>query len=238
MPTCRWGASRLMLGVICAARWPPRRPVSCRGKRFSARRAVGRRRHHLALCLRAEETKQSVARAALNTARKRIEDSVLWGPILPASVAEVHAEAFQTVAVQQSAATLQSTGAAQAVVQVPATLVAPSGRIEPVQTTVVLDAALTPRRRTPRRRGPTQRRARSGAFCLHAAQRLVHPTRHDPRRACADTAMAGNDAASQITVSMEAILNEEDAHYVWVVDTQAMTVTNAPSPWATAWAKR
>ncbi len=173
------------------------------------------------------ETKQSVTRAALNTARKRIEDSVLRAPFAGV-VAEVHAEAFQNVAAQQSVATLQSTGAAEAVVQVPATLVAQSGRIEPVQTTVVLDAA--PETPIPAVLHSVAARAdpKTRTFEAHFAftppgDLVILPgmtgTVH------VQAAISGNDDASRITVPIEAILNEDDAHYVWVVDPQAMTVT-------------
>ena len=85
-------------------------------------------------------TQRDVARVSLDVARKRFDDTVLRSPFA-GIVAAVHVEAFRNVAAQQSVATLQTTGAAEAVVQAPATLVANSGRIEPLETVVVLDAA-------------------------------------------------------------------------------------------------
>ncbi len=174
-----------------------------------------------------KKTKQSVTRAALNTARKRIDDSVLRAPFAGV-VAEVHVEAFQNVAAQQSVATLQSTGTAQAIVQVPATLVAQSGRIEPLQTTVVLDAApATPipavLHSAATRADPNTRTYEAHFAFTPPSDLVILPgmtgTVH------VQAAVAGDDDAGQITVPIEAILNEADAHYVWVVDTQAMTVT-------------
>ncbi len=79
-----------------------------------------------------------VARADLERARKALEDSTITAPF-DGIVAKVEVEAFESIAPQQPIATLQSDGQLDAVAQVPASLVASRGRIEPISLKVSLD---------------------------------------------------------------------------------------------------
>ena len=172
-------------------------------------------------------TQRDVAKASLDAARKRFDDTVLRSPFA-GIVAAVHVEAFQNVGAQQPVATLQTTGAAEAVVQVPATLVANSERIEPLETVVVLDAA--PGAPMPATLHSTAARADPAAQTFELRFAFTPPEgvvilpgmTGNPR---ATLAMATEDGAAHISVPISAILSEAEARYVWVVDPDSMTVS-------------
>ena len=172
-------------------------------------------------------TQRDVAKASLDVARKRLDDTVLRSPFAGV-VAAVHVEAFQNVGAQQSVAILQTTGAAEAVVQVPATLVANSERIEPLETVVVLDAA--PGAPMPATLHSNAARADPAAqtFELRFAFTppegvVILPGMTGNLRAT--LAIAPEDGPARISVPIAAILSEADTRYVWVVDPGSMTVS-------------
>ena len=172
-------------------------------------------------------TQRDVARASLDVARKRLDDTVLRSPFA-GIVATVHVDAFQNVGGQQAVATLQTTGAAEAVVQAPATLVANSARIEPLETVVTLDAA--PGVSMPATLHSTAARADPAAqtfelrFAFTPPEGLVIlPGMTGNLRAT--LAVAAGDGGARIGVPVAAILAEADARYVWVVDPGSMTVS-------------
>ena len=172
-------------------------------------------------------TQRDVAKASLDLARKRLDDTVLRSPFAGV-VAAVHVEAFQNVAARQPVATLQTTGAVEAVVQAPATLVAHSGRIEPLETVVVLDAA--PDAPMPATLHSTAARADPAAqtFELRFAFTppegvVILPGMTGNLRAT--LAVAGEEGGARINVPIAAILSEAHTRYVWVVDSDTMTVS-------------
>ena len=170
-------------------------------------------------------TQRDVAAAALDAARNHLDDSVLRAPFA-GIVAAVHVEAFQNIAPQQTVVTLQTTGAAEAVVQVPATFVAHSGRITPLEMAVVLDVAPdTPIpaefRSIATRADPAAQTFEMRLAFTPPAGLLILPGMTGAVRAT--LAVAGN--AARIAVPIEAILSEADGRYVWVVDTDSMTVS-------------
>ena len=59
----------------------------------------------------------------------------------PEGLWRIDEDQFQTIAPQTPIVTIQSTGAAEAVVQIPSRLVANSNQIQPIETVVILDAA-------------------------------------------------------------------------------------------------
>ena len=175
------------------------------------------------------KTQLDVAQAALNVARKQLDDSVLNSPFAGV-VADLHVEAHQNVAAQEVVATLQTTGAATAVVQAPATLVANSGRIEPLEmeTVVLLDAA--PEQPIPATFHSSAARADPSArtfevrFAFSPPLGLVIlPGMTGSVRST--VAVADGAGAATVRVPIEAILSEADARYVWVVDRDSMTVS-------------
>ena len=93
-----------------------------RGERLVAQDAISRAEYDQL------KTRRDVAQVALDAAAKRLDDSVLRSPFAGV-VADLHVEAHQNVTAQQVVVTLQTTDAAAAVVQAPATLMANSGRL-------------------------------------------------------------------------------------------------------------
>lgn len=172
------------------------------------------------------QTQLELAQAALEAARKRLGDSVLRSPFAGV-VAALHVEAHQNVAPQQVVATLQSIETAEAVVQVPAALVANAGRIEPLETRVVLDAA--PERPIPATFHSivTQADPAAQTFEVHVAFTPPPDLRILPGMTgtVESTLVIAEDGGSQVAVPIEAILSEEGARYVWIVDGDAMTVS-------------
>ena len=81
-----------------------------------------------------------VARAALDSAQKAFDDTVLRSPF-DGVIASVAAEQFDNVSPQTEIVTLQTIGAAEAVVQLPSILVANADRLSPRETFISLDAA-------------------------------------------------------------------------------------------------
>ena len=81
-----------------------------------------------------------VARAALDSAQKAFDDTVLRSPF-DGVIASVAAEQFDNVSPQTEIVTLQTIGAAEAVVQLPSILVANADRLSPRGDFISLDAA-------------------------------------------------------------------------------------------------
>ena len=86
------------------------------------------------------KTQLDVARAQLDDANKSLEDTVLRSPFAGV-ISVVHTKKFQNVQALEEIVTLQTTGAAEALVQIPASVIAQSGRISPIETVIILDAA-------------------------------------------------------------------------------------------------
>lgn len=174
------------------------------------------------------KAQRDIARAALDTARKRLDEATLQAPFAGV-VASVHSEAFQNVAPQEPIVTLQTTGTAEAAVQVPARLVANSGRVESEETVVVLDAAPDVRVHAELRSTATQADPDTQTF-------LAKFTFTPPENLVILPGMTGSvqarlriagadGAAERITVPANAILSDGDVRYVWVVDTESMKVS-------------
>lgn len=173
------------------------------------------------------KTQREVMEATLDAARKRLDDSVLRSPFA-GLVAEVHVEAFQNIAPQQTVVTLQTTGTAEAVVQVPATLLAHSRRVTPRETAVVLDAA--PDTPIPAHFHSLATRADPAAQTFEMrftftppADLVVLPGMTGIVRST--LLVAEDGGVAPVAVPIEAILSEADRRYLWVVDPESMTVS-------------
>ncbi len=82
----------------------------------------------------------NVTRASLDTAQKNLEDSVLHAPF-DGVIANIEVDAFETVAAQQPILTIQNTDLAEAVVEIPTSVIVNADRIEPLEAHVRLDVA-------------------------------------------------------------------------------------------------
>ena len=173
-------------------------------------------------------TQLEIALSALEASRKRLDDSVLRAPF-DGVVAAVHIEAFQNVAPQAPAAILQSSGAAQAVAQAPAALIANSGRVEASEAVVLLDAA--PGVAMPgelyslsARADPTGQTFEARVAFEPPEGVVVLPGMTGAVRA--ELTIAG--AGDRLSVPIGALFSVGGNQYVWVVDTDAMTVSRRP----------
>ena len=194
-----------------------------RAERLIVENAISRAVHEQ------RQTQLEVAQAALEAARNRLDDSVLRSPFAGV-IAALHVEAHQNIAPQQVVVTVQSIGVAEAVVQVPAALVANSRRIEPLETVVVLDAV--PAKPVPATFHSIVTRADPVAQTFEVRVSFTPPPELRILPGMTGTVrsklvIAGNGVA-QIVVPIEAILSEADARYVWVVDVDSMTVSKRP----------
>ena len=192
-----------------------------RGERLIAQQAISQADYDQL------KTQRDVAQAALDAATKKLDDSVLRSPFAGV-VADLHVEAHQNVTAGAPVATLQTTGAATAVVQAPATLMANSGRLEPLRTEVVLDAAPEqPIEATlysyATRADPSARTFEVRFAFSPPPELVILPGMTGTVRAT--VAVVGEGDAASVSVPIEAILSEADARYVWVVDAEAMTVS-------------
>ncbi len=169
-----------------------------------------------------------VAQAQLDTARKALEDSVLRTPY-DGVVAAKHAKELQVVQPTQAIVTLQSIGAAEAVVQIPASLVVRSDHIRPISTEVMLDAA--PNVRIPATFKAANARADEATQTFEVKFSFIPPaglrilpgmtgTVHSTIEFDDDSALP-----EQVTVPLSAVLAEGEQRFVWLVDTDTMTVT-------------
>lgn len=173
-------------------------------------------------------SQRDVARASLNSARKALDDTVLRAPF-DGVVADLHVENFETVTPQQPIATIQGNGLAEAVVQVPATIVVNADQIEPIELYVEWDAA-----------PGVQMNAVLGEFAsLADPSTQTFETRFGftpPDNLLILPGMTGilrgqfriageQSADAQIVAPISAILAEAGQTYVWLVDPDAMTVS-------------
>jgi len=171
---------------------------------------------------------RDVARAALDSAQKALDDTTLRSPF-DGVVAEVFAVGFQNIGPQQAVATLQTSGDAEAVVQIPATLVANSGRIEPVEVALILDAA--PNRRLPATlyatttQADTQTQTYEARFAFSPPEDLrVLPGMTGTIEA--RLILASEDGViERLTVPLSAVTYLGEDTYVWVVDPDTLTVS-------------
>ncbi len=177
------------------------------------------------------ETQLSVARAALDSAEKALEDTVLRSPFTGV-VATVAVDQFQNVSPSTPIVTIQTTGVAKAVVQVPAKMVANSGRLLPRELLVVLDAA--PDQPLTAELYETNTQAEASTQTFEASFRFTPPEELLILPGMTGTLRASflipdaDGQAAQINVPLGAILTEAGQQFVWRVDTSTMTVSKQP----------
>ena len=178
------------------------------------------------------KTQRDVAQTALNTAQRALNDTVLRAPF-DGVISSVPASRFQNVSPSQVIAVLQTTGAAEAVVQIPSTLVAQSGRIEPISTEVTLGAA--PGIRIPAEIAATSGQADPTTQTFEVRFSFVPPDdlvilpgmtgSVESKLAIRDRVGGTTD---QLTVPMSAVVTDGAERYVWLVNSETMTVTKRP----------
>lgn len=175
--------------------------------------------------LEQRETQKNVAKSQLDTAEKRLADSVLRAPF-SGSVARITAMQSQNVAAGQVVATLINLDSLEVSIDMPATLVAESQEIENRGSYVILDAA--PDARIPVRLKEARQLADSvsqtyrltGTFEARAGLMIL-----PGMNATVEIHGARQSASTNISVPLSAIARDGSARYVWIVDPDTMIVT-------------
>jgi RND family efflux transporter MFP subunit len=173
-------------------------------------------------------TQLNVAMAQLDTAQKAIEDTVLVSPF-EGVVAVKHVEELDTVNPREAIVTLQTVGAAEALVKIPATLVSRSQQIEPIETFIVLDSVS--QYKIPARFVASNALADEGSQTIEVRFGFTPPTEvvilPGMTGMVKATLWLSGDAASvgQIAIPLSAIASDTTGQYVWKVNTQTMVVS-------------
>jgi RND family efflux transporter MFP subunit len=193
-----------------------------RTERLLAANATSRRAFEQA------QSERDVARADLDTARKRLEDATLRSPF-SGVIAAVHVEQFQNVAAQEPIVTLQTTGTAEAAFQVPARTVATSSQFETEETVVLLDAVPDVRIPAVFQSVTTQADPETQTFLVKyaftpPADLVVLPGMTGMVESRVRFIRDGG-LADLPEVPTSAVLSDGEARYVWVVDKNTMMVS-------------
>ncbi|WP_298309211.1 efflux RND transporter periplasmic adaptor subunit [uncultured Erythrobacter sp.] len=178
--------------------------------------------------VRQREAQRDVAAASLDSVKKDLADTVLRAPF-SGVVAEKLAVRFENVSPQQDIVTLQSTGAAEAVVSVPASLVPRFSRKRPTNAYVVLSSAPDVQIPGSFLAARTQADTQSQTFRVKFA---FNPPPNVPALpGSTATVYVGRELLEEelegngISVPLGAVLSDGKARYVWVVDRESMTVS-------------
>ncbi len=192
-----------------------------RARRLSEQNAISRS------VLEQRRSARDIARAQFDTAKKALDDTELRAPF-SGQIASINVENFQNVGAQQSVAVLQSAGAVEAVINVPARLLAYIPQLTPVDTTVTLDAA-------PNVQIPAQFKEATGQADPTTQTYRVRFTFTPPDNllilpgmtAKVETTFLYSGDQFDIGVSAPAasIVAEGGNTFVWIVDEDSMTVS-------------
>ena len=172
-------------------------------------------------------TQLNVAAAALDTAKKAMEDTVLLSPF-DGAVAVKHTEELDTVSPSQPVFTLQTAGAAEALVKIPAGLVSRAKQIEPIETHVVLDSASQYEIKAEFVAASGQADERSQTFDVRFGFTPPEELTILPGMTgvVKSTLRLTGDVTSegQISIPLSAIVSDSDGQFVWKVNMETMTV--------------
>lgn len=177
------------------------------------------------------KTTLDISRAALASAEKALSDTVLRAPFA-GGISRVYARQFQNIQAKEAIAVIQSDNV-EAIVNVPGTIIARIPQLEPVNTKVVLDAApdteilATFREATGVADENTQTYEISFTF-TPPEELLILPG----MTAEVITTFIFRDAddivPEGVAAPLAAILAEGTQTYVWLVNTDTMTISKHP----------
>jgi RND family efflux transporter MFP subunit len=172
-------------------------------------------------------TQLNVATAQLDTAKKAMEDTILLSPF-DGVVAVKHAKELDTVSPSQPVFTLQTEGAAEALVKIPASLVTHSKQIEPIETHVVLDSANQYEIKAEFVAASAQADERSQTFDVRFGFTPPEDLRILPGMTgvVKSSLRLTSDAMDegQIAIPLSAVVSDSDGQFVWKVNLETMTV--------------
>ena len=171
--------------------------------------------------LEQRQTQLEVRQAAVDTARKALEDTVIRAPF-SGGVSRVLIEQFQNVQAKEAIVVLQS-GETEAIIDIPGQIIARIPQLEPVNTRVILDAA-------PNLEIPAVFREASGQADPNTQTYQISFTFEPPDGLLILPGMTatvrstfnfkgtnGDIVAPGIAVPLDAILAEGPDRFVWVV---------------------
>ncbi|MEL6950219.1 MAG: efflux RND transporter periplasmic adaptor subunit [Pseudomonadota bacterium] len=171
--------------------------------------------------LEQRQTQLEVRQAAVDTARKALEDTIISAPF-SGGVSRVLIEQFQNVQAKEAVVVLQS-GETEAIIDIPGTIIARIPQLEPVNTRVILDAA-------PELEIPAVFREASGQADPSTQTYQISFTFEPPEGLLILPGMtatvrstfnfkgtSGDIVAAGIAVPIDAILAEGAERFVWVV---------------------
>jgi len=170
----------------------------------------------------------NVASSQLDTAKKAIEDTVLRSPF-DGVIAIKHAKELDNVSTSQEIVTIQTVGAAEALVKIPSSLIARSKQIEPIQTTIILDSAS-------QYEIPTAFVAASAIADSRSQTFEVRFGFTPPEEITILPGMTGvikstlklsssSDKIGQISIPITAIVSDSEGQFVWKVNVETMSVS-------------
>ncbi len=192
-----------------------------RARRLSEQNAISRS------ILEQRRSARDIARAQFDTVSKALADTELRAPF-SGQIATINVENFQNVSAQQTVAILQSAGAVEAVINVPARLLAYIPQLTPIDTTVTLDAA-------PNVQIPAQFKEATGQADPTTQTFRVRFTFAPPENllilpgmtAKVETTFvySGEQFDNGVSVPAASIFSEAGELFVWVVNEDEMTVS-------------
>jgi len=170
----------------------------------------------------------NVASSQLDSAKKAMEDTVLRSPF-DGVVAIRHAKELDNVSTSQEIITIQTVGAAEALVKIPSSLVARSKQIEPIQTTIILDSAA-------QYEIPTSFVAASAVADSRSQTFEVRFGFTPPEEVTILPGMTGvvkstlklssnSDKIGQISIPISAVVSDSEGQFVWKVNSETMSVS-------------
>lgn len=192
-----------------------------RARRLSEQNAISRS------VLEQRRSARDIARAQFDTASKALADTELRAPF-SGQIAAINVENFQNVSAQQTVAILQSAGAVEAVVNVPARLLAYIPQLTPIDTTVTLDAA--PNVQIPAlfkeatgQADPTTQTFRVRFTFTPPENLLILPGM--TAKVETNFVYSGDQFDIGVSVPAAAVFSEAGALFVWIVNDDEMTVS-------------
>lgn len=172
--------------------------------------------------------RRNIAEANLSIARKALEETVLRSPF-NGDVAIVRADEFQNIGAQVPIVTLQTSDEVEAVVEIPSTLIANSGRIEILENTIELDVAPgevlnAEISETARQADPTTQ-TYEYKFAFDAPEGVI--VLPGMTGTVSGKLKVANDSGGtdRIEIPLHAIVATNGQIFVWLVDENDMTVT-------------
>ncbi len=166
-----------------------------------------------------------VAKARLDNAKKALEDTVLRAPF-DGIISRKHVSRLDNVQALQEIATIQTIGAAEASVQLPASLMANSNNIEILESFVILDAA--PGLKMPTKFVSASTEADPQTQTFKATYGFTPPESLvilPGMTGSIEAKITDKEAATarQIRVPIAAISAEGEKTFVWIIQKDSMT---------------